>query len=64
MISSNKTTTFIVLYKEKDDDSKIGVISEILALSPEKIIVHNDVVDGELSSYIVSLFDDKVCVLK
>lgn len=55
---------FNVLYKEKDDDSKIGVISEILALSPEKIIVHNDVVDGELSSYIVSLFDDKVCVLK
>ena len=54
---------FNVLYKEKDDCSKINVINELLMLSPEKIIVHNDVVDRDLSSYIVSLFDNKVCIL-
>ena len=55
---------FNVLYKEKDDFSKINVINELLTLSPEKIIVHNDIVDYDLSSYIVSLFDEKVCILK
>ena len=55
---------FSVSYKEKDNVSKIGVISEILSLSPEKIIIHNDIVDNELSSYIESLFDGRVSVLK
>ena len=55
---------FSVSYREKDNGSKIGVISELLSLSPEKIIIHNDIVDNELSSYIESLFDGRVRVLK
>lgn len=55
---------FRLSYKEKDDNSKIGVLTELISLAPEKIIVHSDVIDNELSSYISSLFDGKVSVLK
>ena len=58
------TEMFKMEYKEKDDSSKIGVISELICLAPEKIVVHKDVLDSELSSYISSLFEGKVSVIK
>lgn len=50
--------------KSRDDDYKINVISELIGLSPEKIIVHEDVKDKDLSDYLISLFDSKVSLIK
>ncbi len=55
---------FKLSYKEKDDNSKIRVLTELISLAPEKIILHSDIVDSELTAYISSLFDGKVSVLK
>ena len=61
--SAEGKEVFNLKYTE-DDDSKINVLSELIGLAPEKIVLYNDINDRELSSYIVSLFDGKVSVLK
>jgi len=55
---------FKIAYSKQDDNGKIGVISELIAISPERIVLHSDIEDVELSNYILSLFDGKVSVLK
>jgi len=66
IIAQNKDgrEIFNLKYMKDDVNSKINVISEIISLSPQKIILHNDKFDIELCEYIESLFDGKVCVLK
>lgn len=62
--SKDGKEVFSFKYKEKDDNSKIKVISELITLAPEKIILHNDIQDEDLSKFLVSLFDGKISVIK
>lgn len=66
IIAKNKEgrEVFNIKYVKEDVNSKINVISEIISLSPQKIILHNDMFDNELYEYIENLFDGKVSVLK
>ena len=58
------TEIFKLNYKGKDDNVKISVANELISLAPEKIILHSDIIDKDLTSFIASLFDGKVSIIK
>ena len=47
-------------YDEKDEESIINIISELITLSPEKIVLHLTQSQEKLCSYIKNLFELKV----
>lgn len=55
---------FNMVYASSDQTSKINILTELISLSPEKIVVHQDDENSDLASEIVNVFDKKVSVLK
>ena len=47
-----------------DENSKINILSELICLSPEKIVLHSNLENTSLAKDIVSLFDGRVSQIK
>lgn len=55
---------FNMVYDPLDETSKINILTELISLSPEKIVIHQEDADCDIASEIVNVFERKVCVVK
>lgn len=55
---------FNMMYDGSDEMSKINILTELISLSPEKIIIHKELENSDLANEIVNIFDSRVSVIK
>lgn len=61
--SADGLEVFSVKY-QNDDNLKIRVVSELISLSPQKIVLHRELSDLELTKYLMDLYEGKISILK
>ena len=61
--STEGTEVFAVEYKN-DDNCKIKIASELISLSPKKIILSKDFSNLDVTKYLEFLYDGKISILK
>ncbi len=61
--SNDGNKIFAVKYQDEEKD-KIKVVSEIISLSPQKIILHSELKGFGISEFLKKLYDGKISVLK
>lgn len=55
---------FNMIYDTSDDNFIINILSELISISPEKIIIHKELENTALAGEILNVFDKRVCLLK
>ena len=55
---------FNMIYDTSDDNLIINILSELISLSPEKIIIHKELENTAIAGEILNVFDKRVCLIK
>lgn len=60
----NGKELFNMIYIDKDENSLINVLSELISLAPEKIVIHKDLENSRIATEISNIFDGRVSLIK
>lgn len=55
---------FNMIYIDKDENSLINILSELISLAPEKIVIHKDLENSRIATEISNIFDGRVSLIK